>query len=98
MTTSARIFEADRRRAALAALLVAPRYTLNLRALRNQLEAVGYVVGLDVLQADLAALSDIGLVQRLELDHAMLTDRGMDVAMGRTQIPGVGRATPGELA
>lgn len=98
MIAAARIFESDRRRAALAALLVAPRYTLALRALRNQIEAVGYVVSLDVLQADLGALADLGLVERIELDHAMLTDRGADVAMGRTAIPGVGRAEPGELA
>lgn len=97
MSAAKRIAEADRRRAILAALSIAPAYTLPARALRGQIEAVGYAVGFDVLRADVAWLGEVGLVDPLELDHARLTDRGLDVVLGRAQVPGVRRPEPGEI-
>lgn len=97
MNIARKIAEADRRRAILAALSLAAAYTLPERGLRAQVEAVGYIASLDVLRADIAWLSDIGLVDRLELDHVRLTDRGLDIVLGRAQVPGVRRPEPGEL-
>lgn len=97
MSIASKIAEADRRRAILAALSIAPAYTLPHRALRAQVEGVGYAVSLDLLRADVAWLGEVGLVDPLELDHARLTDRGLDIALGRAQVPGVRRPEPGEL-
>lgn len=97
MSAARRIAEADRRRAILAALSLAAAYTLPERGLRAQVEAVGYIASLDVLRADIAWLADIGLVDRAELDHIILTDRGLDIVLGRAQVPGVRRPEPGEL-
>ena len=97
MNSAQRIAEADRRRAILAALALAPAYTLPQRSLRAQVEAVGYAVSLDLLRADIAWLGDVGLVDPLELDHSRLTDRGLDTVLGRAQVPGVRRPEPGEL-
>lgn len=97
MSTAQRIAEADRRRAILAALALAPAYTLPQRSLRAQVEAVGYAVSLDLLRADIAWLGELGLVDPLELDHSRLTDRGLDIVLGRAQVPGVRRTEPGEL-
>lgn len=96
MSTAQRIAEADRRRAILAALSLAPGYTLPHRGLRAQVEAVGYALSLDLLRADIAWLSEIGLADPLELDHVRITDRGLDIVLGRAQVPGVRRPEPGE--
>lgn len=92
-----KIIEADRRRAILAALSLAPGYMLSHRAIRAQIEAVGYAVSLDLLRADIAWLDEIGLLDMLETDHARLTDRGLDIVLGRSQAPGVRRPEPGEI-
>lgn len=97
MSIASKIAEADRRRAILAALSLSPAYTLPHRALRAQVEAVGYAVSLDLLRSDIAWLGEVGLIDLLELDHARLTDRGLDIALGRAQVPGVRRPEPGEL-
>lgn len=97
MSAAHKIAESDRRRAILAALSIAPGYALPHRAVRGQIEAVGYTASLDLLRADIAWLAEMGLVEPLELDHARLTDRGLDIALGRAQVPGVRRPEPGEL-
>lgn len=97
MSTAQRIVEADRRRAILAALSISAAYTLPDRALRAQVEHIGYAVSLDILRADIAWLADIGLVERAEMDDVSLTDRGLDIVLGRAQVPGVRRPEPGEL-
>lgn len=97
MNAAQRIAEADRRRAILVALSLSPAYTLPPRALRAQVEAVGYAVSLDLLRVDIAWLAEVGLVDPLELDHARLTDRGLDIVLGRAQVPGVRRPEPGEV-
>jgi Fe2+ or Zn2+ uptake regulation protein len=95
--TARKIVETDRRRAVLSALLIAPAYTLPERSIRKQVEVAGYSVGLDVLRADLSALADLGLVEPLELENHRLTDRGADVVLGRTHMPGIARPEPGEI-
>ncbi|EGK71991.1 hypothetical protein METUNv1_01769 [Methyloversatilis universalis FAM5] len=96
MSAAARIVEQDRRRAMLAALLVAPGYRLPLRAVRQAVESLGYVVSLDLVRTDLAWLAEQGLVEQAD-DVVTLTDRGNDVVMGRVAQPGVKRPEPGEL-
>lgn len=98
MSTTARMVETDRRRAILAALIVAPGYTLARAALHRRIEAVGYIVSGDGLAIDLAWLADeAGLVDLLELDAVRLTDRGADIVLGRASVPGVARPSPGEI-
>lgn len=97
MNTAQRIAESDRRRAILAALSIATGYALPYRNMRAQVEAIGYTISLDLLRADIAWLSEMGLVDPLELDHVRLTDRGLDIVLGRAQVPGVRRPEPGEL-
>ncbi|MDP2830181.1 MAG: hypothetical protein Q8O37_16450 [Sulfuricellaceae bacterium] len=97
MSPANRYAEADRRRAILAALSLAPAYTLSHRALRATVEGVGCAVSLDLIRAEIAWLDEIGLLDMLELDHVRLTDRGLDIVLGRAQAPGVRRPEPGEL-
>lgn len=87
---------AARRLAILLGLYFAPGYTLNRAVLRHQVEMTGYVTSADLMGAECAWLSEIGLVELLELDAVRLTDRGEDIALGRSQTPGVRRPSPGE--
>jgi hypothetical protein len=88
---------AARRLAMLLALYFAPGYTLGRTVLRNQVEMTGYVTSSDKMSAEIAWLAEMGLVEQLELDAVRLTDRGEDVALGRSQTPGVRRPSPGEV-
>lgn len=87
---------AARRLAILLTLYFAAGYTLARAALREQVERTGYVTSADRLATDLAWLAEQGLVEPLEMDAVRLTERGADVALGRTQTPGVRRPGPGE--
>jgi len=95
MSAAERIAETDRRRAILAALMLAPSYRLALRALRAQLDLVGYGVSLDRLEMDVAWLEEMGLAGMVD-EVAFLTARGADVVTGRAVAPGVKRPEPGE--
>lgn len=88
---------AARRLAILLALYFAPSYTLNRHALRDQVERTGYPCSTDLFASELAWLEEMSLVDKLELDAVMLTDRGADVALGKSQTPGVRRPSPGEI-
>jgi len=87
---------ASRRLAILMALYFANGYTLNRSALRHQIDLIGYVASLDKIAVDIAWLAEMELVEQLELDVVRLTVRGEDVALGRSQTPGVRRPSPGE--
>lgn len=87
---------AARRLAILLALCFAPGYTLNRAALRDQVEMTGYVTSSDKMASEVAWLAEMELVEQLELDAVRLTDRGEDVALGRSNTPGVRRPSPGE--
>lgn len=87
---------AARRLAILLALYFSPGYTLNRATLRNQVERTGYITSADLMATECAWLVETGLVESLELDAVRLTDRGEDVALGRSQTPGVRRPSPGE--
>lgn len=97
-TSFADFQEQDRRLVLLRALSVAAQYRANAYLLRRYCDAVGHVVGADRVEADLAWLRDsglVGLVQEGDVTVATLTARGMDVASGRTVVPGVARPQPG---
>jgi hypothetical protein len=90
--------EADRRLVILKGLEAAAQYRANLLLLRRYCDAVGHVVSSDRIAADMAWLAEQGLV---DLDTtsgpiavATLTARGLDVASGRVEVPGVQRPQP----
>jgi hypothetical protein len=87
---------AARRLAILRMLFFAPGYTLNRAALRAQVDMTGYVTSADLMASECAWLAETGLVEQLELDAVRLTERGEDIALGRSQTPGVRRPSPGE--
>jgi len=87
---------AARRLAILLALYFAPGYTLNRAALRAQVERTGYITGADKFNAEIAWLAEMELVESPEFDVVILTARGEDIALGRSQTPGVRRPSPGE--
>ncbi|MBA4381819.1 MAG: hypothetical protein C0406_04565 [Sideroxydans sp.] len=96
MSTAQEAITASRRLAILLALFFAAGYTLNRNVLRQQIELIGYVASLDLLASECAWLNEMGLIEQLELDAVRLTARGEDVALGRSQTPGVRRPSPGE--
>lgn len=86
---------AARRLAILRMLFFAPGYMLNRATLRQQVDMTGYVTSADLMATECAWLAETGLVEQLELDVVRLTERGEDVALGRSQMPGVQRPSPG---
>ncbi|MDO8933542.1 MAG: hypothetical protein Q7U97_14205 [Rhodocyclaceae bacterium] len=86
-----------RRLAILLALYFSPGYTLPRAALRDQVSATGYVMSGDLAATEIAWLTEQGLVDTLQLDAVRLTARGEDIALGRSQNPGVRRPSPGEV-
>lgn len=95
-TTAEQIVERDRRRAILAALMVAPAYMMPARGLREQLGLVGYAASLDRICTDCAWLEEQGLIA-WQNEVATLTDRGADVVLGNARVPGVKRPEPGQV-
>lgn len=87
-----------RRQALLGALAHAAAYRANVVLLVQYLASIGHGAGHDQVVADLAWLRDAGLVD-FDADAApavaTLTVRGLDVAAGRTHVPGVARPQPG---
>ena len=90
---------ADRRLLLLQALSRAHKYTAAARLLRAFLDSLGRPVSVDLVESDLAWLAEIGLITTLSMGAetvATLLPRGLDVAEGRTVVPGVRRPEPGE--
>ena len=90
---------ADRRLLILRALSQAHKYTAAARLLRSFLDSLGRPVSADLLAHDLAWLAEMGLITLAGLGQetaATLLPRGLDVAEGRTVVPGVRRPEPGE--
>ena len=99
MSTYAEEIAAARRLTILLALSFAPGYTLNRAALRIFVERTGYITGADLLASEIAWLAEMGLIEEVGAIHespVRLTARGEDVALGRSQTPGVRRPSPGE--
>lgn len=73
-------------------------YAHNDSVLKSVLGTVGHDVSTDQLKTQLAWLSEQGLVTTeavAKFTVAKLTERGLDVAEGRAQVPGVDRPGPG---
>jgi hypothetical protein len=90
--------EQDRRLVLLKALENAAQYRTNAFLLRRFAESVGHTVGGDRIETDLAWLAEQGLVgleQAQGVTVATITARGLDVATGRTRVPGVAVPQPG---
>ena len=88
---------ADRRLVILKGLEAAAQYRANLLLLRRYCDAVGHVVSSDRIAADVAWLAEQGLVEHDTsgpIAVATLTARGLDVASGRAEVPGVQRPQP----
>lgn len=86
-----------RRLAILLALYLSAGYTMNRELLREQVSRTGYVTGHDLMQAELAWLKEMQLVDLLEFDAVQLTPRGEDIALSRSETPGVRKPSPGEV-
>ena len=88
---------ADRRLMTLRLLEQAPDYRGNAFLLQNALAGFGHAVGMDRLATDLSWLAEQDLVQVESVGGvsiAKLTQRGLDVAEGRSMVPGVARPGP----
>ena len=99
MTMSYAQFETeDRRLVLLRALEASAQYRANDLLLQRYCLAVGHTVSADRLRQDLAWLKEQGLMEVEQVQGvsvATLTTRGLDVATGRAQVPGVQRPQPG---
>lgn len=88
----------DRRLAILRFLAEDNDYSINDSLMQAALQQVGHSVARSVVLADFSFLKDIGLVNvevfKDKIHVAKLTDRGLDVAAGRTVVPGVKRPRP----
>lgn len=98
MTSFADYQTEDRRLVLLKALENAAQYRANAFLLRRFCDSVAHVVSADRIEQDIAWLHEQGLVVRDragEVTTATLTVRGLDVATGRTKVPGVQSPQPG---
>jgi DNA-binding transcriptional ArsR family regulator len=93
----ARALEEDRRLAILRLLSEAPGYSVNSSVLQAALQAFAHRVSRDRVHGDLAWLREQGLITIEEFDSvvvATLSARGLDVAEGAADHPGVKRPAP----
>ena len=92
------ILTRDRRLVVLQALHAANGYQLYDRVLLLTIEGGTAAVSLDRLRTDLDWLAEQGLIGVERHDGpwlARIEARGVDVALGRTTVPGVERPLPG---
>lgn len=91
---------ADARLRMLQLLAAASEYTLPIAALGDSLVSqYGHSLASDRLATEAAWLDENGLLVRRPVGSTsilVITARGLDVAKGRTEVPGVGRPRPGE--
>lgn len=88
----------DRRLVILKALAAAAQYRANAYLLRRFAEQVGHTVSADKIAGDLAWLAEAELLTTdkpaPDVVVATLTARGLDVAEGRADHPGVAKPRP----
>lgn len=88
----------DRRLMLLRGLASTAQYRANAHLLRRFVEQVGHTASVDQVAADLAWLREAGLVTldspAPDVTVAVLTERGLDVADGRAEHPGVAKPRP----
>lgn len=92
-------FEKEDRRLVLLRLLAEDNdYRINSSILQQSLDLYGHSVSRDKLHTEISWLTEQELVSFEELNSVLivtLTQRGLDVAQGRTTVPGVKRPGPG---
>ena len=92
----------DQRYLMLAALAQDADYRLNSGILQSIVSQYGHAVSSDQVRTQMSWLAEQDLVSIDKLNEhthvAQLTDRGLDVAHGRAQVPGVRRPRPDELS
>lgn len=99
MSGFAKLQQEDRRLAILLLLAESDAYSANEYLLRGALEGFGHNVGTDLLHTEFAWLEEQGLLRirrSAAVTVAELTPRGLDVAKGNAQVPGVKRPEPGD--
>jgi len=88
----------DRRLAILRLLHDQPGMALNDSVLVAVLERVGHAVARDTVRADMAWLQDVDVITLDEVGGrvlvATLRQRGVDVVLGRSVVPGIRRPSP----
>lgn len=97
MTNLQTLVTEDRRLAMLALLTDSTSYQAGGPMLQLALGGLGHGVSLETVSSDLAWLRDSALVELSNVGGiwiAKLTARGLDVAKGFTQVPGVARPRP----
>lgn len=98
MSGYANFIAEDRRLVILRFLADDNDYRLNDSILQKALDQVGHNVSRDMVRSDLSWLEEQGLITvEVVLDQihvAELTKRGLDVAEGRSKVPGVKRPEP----
>lgn len=94
------ILLAQQRLAILRFLSEMPGYDLNDSTLQDSLEFIGIGISRDALRTQLAWLEEQSCITVKNLQSiitvATLTARGLDVAQGAAQVPGIKRPRPGE--
>ena len=93
----ANLVQQDMRLSILLVLEQDPGYSQNEHLLRRILGQVGHEMGFDRLRTELAWLEEQGLVTLVkhgDLQVVKLTNRGEDVALGHSTVPGVQRPRP----
>lgn len=88
----------DRRLVLLKALANSAQYRANAYLLRRFAEQLGHTASADRIAGDMAWLSEAGLCTleqpAPDVTVATITARGLDVAEGRAQHPGVAKPRP----
>jgi len=88
----------NRRLTILRLLEGAPGYAMNDSVMQSTLERFAHVVSQDVVSSDFTWLEEQGLLTVAAVTSrcwvATLTVRGVDVALGRAEVPGVQLPSP----
>lgn len=98
MSRLADIVSADRRLAILRILEGSAEYRANLYLVQRMLANIGHSASLDTVKTDMSWLAEQGLLELESVGDVsipQLLARGIDVACGRTTVPGVARPMPG---
>ncbi len=93
------VVKKNRRLEILRTLKEDPGYETNQAILQNALGLLGLQASMDQVASDIFWLDEQGLVEMSEVGSirlAKITQRGLDVANGLAQTPGVARPAPGE--
>lgn len=97
MTNLQTLVTEDRRLAELSLLADSTGYAAGAPMLQLALGGLGHTVALETVNSDLGWLRDSGLMALSNVGGvwiAHLNGRGLDVAKGHTQVPGVARPRP----